>query len=111
MRQDRRTRRYEPPSPTPDDGRNGSASAYASRNGAAAANVRTDSLYRVIVLGYILAASMPPLGLIFGIGVALRTTKLNARHGLWIIAVSIIASGVWAVIILSGALSTPSTDF
>ena len=109
MRQDRHTRRYEPPSPTPDDGRN--TSACASRNGAAAANVRSDSLYRVIVLGYILAAAMPPLGLILGIGVAVRTTKVNARQGLWIIVVSIVASGVWAVIILSGALSTPSTDF
>jgi hypothetical protein len=108
MRQDRHTRRYKPPSPTPDNGRN--ASAYASRNGAAA-SLRSDTLYRVIVLGYILAASMPPLGLIIGIGIAFRTTKINARHGLWIIGVSIVASVVWAVIIASGALSTPSADF
>jgi hypothetical protein len=108
MRQDHHTRRYEPPSPSPDDGRN--PVAYASRNGAVT-NRRSDTLYRVIVLGYILAASMPPIGFILGIGIALRTTKLNARHGRWIIAVSIVASGVWAVIILSGALNTPSTDF
>jgi hypothetical protein len=83
---------------------------YASPNGAAA-NVRSDALYRVIVLAYILAASMPPLGLILGIGIAIRTTKVNARHGLWIIGVSLVASVVWAVIIASGALSTPSADF
>jgi hypothetical protein len=108
MRQDRRTHRYEPPHPTPDDGRN--PSVYASRNGAAA-DRRSDSLYRVIVLAYILAASMPPLGLILGIGLAVRTNKTNARHGMWIILVSIVASVVWAVIIASGALNTPSTDF
>jgi hypothetical protein len=108
MRQDRQTRRYEPPSPTPDDGRNGSV--YASRNGAAA-DVRSDSLYRVIVLGYIVAASMPPIGLILGIGIAARTTKANSRHGVGIIVVSIVASVVWTLIILSGALSTPSADF
>jgi hypothetical protein len=108
MRQDRHTRRYEPPHPTPDDGRN--ASVYASRNGATA-DRRSDTLYRVIVLGYILAASMPPLGLILGIGLVVRTTKTNARHGVWIIVVSIVASGVWAVIIASGALNTPTTDF
>lgn len=108
MRQDRRTRRYEPPHPTPDDGHD--AAVYASRNGAAAER-RSDSLYRVIVLAYILAASMPPLGLFLGIGLAVRSSRTNARHGMWIIVVSIVASGVWAVIIASGALNTPSTDF
>jgi hypothetical protein len=58
-----------------------------------------------------MAVSMPPIGFILGIVVAVRFTKMNSRHAAWIIVVSIIASLVWTLIILSGALNTPSTDF
>lgn len=94
--------------PTPDDKR--WAAGSASRNGAAA-NVRGDSMHRFVVLGYIMAASMPPIGLILGIVLAIRSTRTNSRHGVGIILVSIIAVLVWIPIIVSGALNTPSTDF
>jgi hypothetical protein len=58
-----------------------------------------------------MAVSMPPLGFILAIVVAIRSTEMNSKHGAWIIVVSIIASLVWILIIISGALSTPSTDF
>jgi 4-amino-4-deoxy-L-arabinose transferase-like glycosyltransferase len=58
-----------------------------------------------------MAVSMPPLGFILAIVVAMRSTKMNSKHAAWIIVVSIIASLVWILIIISGALSTPSTDF
>ena len=93
--------------PAPDDERRPD---HASRNGAAA-NVRADSVHRFVVLGYIMAASMPPVGLVLGIVLAIRSAKPNSRHGVGIIVVSVIAALVWIPIIVSGALSTPSTDF
>jgi hypothetical protein len=93
--------------PAPDDER---WPDHVSRNGATA-NVRRDSVHRFVVLGYILAASMPPIGLVLGIVLAIRSTGPNSRHGLGIIAVSVVASLVWIPIIVSGALSTPSTSF
>jgi hypothetical protein len=96
------------PPPTPDDER--WDADYASRNGAAA-NVRSDSVHRLVVLGYIMAVSMPPIGFFLGIVVAIRSTKMNSKHGAWIIVVSIIASLVWILIITAGALNTTSTDY
>jgi hypothetical protein len=95
--------------PTPDDER-WAAPDYASGN-RAAANLRRDSVHRLVVLGYIIAVSMPPIGFILGIVVAIRSTKMNSKHGVWIIVVSIIASLVWLLIITSGALNTASTDY
>jgi 4-amino-4-deoxy-L-arabinose transferase-like glycosyltransferase len=71
----------------------------------------TDRINRLVVLGYLLAASMPPAGLVMGIVLAIPSTKIRSKHGVWIIATSIVAAVVWAVIISSGALNTPNTDF
>ena len=94
--------------PTPDDER--WTADYASRNGATA-NVRSASVHRLVVLGYITAVSMPPIGFILGIVLATRSTKTNSRHGASIIIISIIASFVWILILTSGVLSTASTDY
>jgi hypothetical protein len=94
--------------PTPDDER--WAAVYASSNGAAAI-VRRDSVHRLVVLAYIMAVSMPPIGFILGIVVAIRSAKMSSRHWAWIIVVSIIAAFVWILILTSGALSTASTDY
>jgi hypothetical protein len=94
--------------PTPDDER--WAADYPSRNGAAS-NARRDSVHRLVVLAYIMAVSMPPIGFILGIVVAIRSAKMKSRHGAWIIVVSIIAAFVWILILTSGALSTASTDY
>lgn len=80
-----------------------------AQNGSAP-TVRTASAYRTVVLAYILAVSMPPIGFILGAVVALRFGKPTSKQGAWIMAVSIAAAVVWAVIIAGGALNTPSTD-
>lgn len=66
---------------------------------------------RLVALAYILAISMPPLGLIFGIVMALRSGRRYSKHGLGVIAVSIVAGIVWAVIIGSGALNTTTSGY
>jgi hypothetical protein len=66
---------------------------------------------RFVVLAYITAVSMPPFGLLMGIGFAVRSNRVGAKHAPWIIAVSLIASVAWALIIAGGALSTTNTDF
>jgi hypothetical protein len=97
-----------PPPPTPDDVHWGVDPA--AQNGAAPA-VRNASIYRTVVLAYILAVSIPPVGFIMGGAIAIRFAKRTSRHGVLIIAVSIAAAVVWAAIIAGGALNTPSTDF
>jgi hypothetical protein len=97
-----------PPPPTPDDVHWGVDPA--AQNGAAP-TARNASIYRTVVLAYILAVSIPPVGLIMGAVIAIRFGKPTSRHGVLIIAVSIAAAVVWAAIIAGGALNTPSTDF
>lgn len=70
--------------------------------------VRRESEYRFVVLSYIVAAAMPPVGLILGIVVSIRLTGASRRHGLWIILVSLIASLVWILVFSSGALTATS---
>jgi hypothetical protein len=94
--------------PTPDDER--WTADYASRNGASA-NARSAGVHRLVVLGYITAVSMPPIGFILGIVLATRSTKKNSRHGASIIVISVIACFVWILILSSGVLGTASTDY
>jgi len=66
---------------------------------------------RLVVVGYILAVAMPPLGFVLGIVVAVRGARAKSRHGMLIIAVSLLATIVWAVVLASGALTTPNQNF
>jgi hypothetical protein len=79
----------------------------ASRNGSTR-NAPGVTLQRVIVLGYITAIGMPPIGLVLGIVLAVGSARLRSRHGLAIIAASIVGVLIWIVIVSSGTLS--STD-
>ena len=99
-----------PPSPrsTPNDDR--WVPDSPSQNGAVS-NAQSARAYRFVVLAYIIAVSMPPIGFILGIVVANRSSKMGSRHGAAIIALSIIAGVLWILIITSGALSTASTDY
>jgi hypothetical protein len=83
---------------------------YPSRNGASD-RAWNQSFLRLVVVSYILAVAMPPLGFILGVVVAVRGARVNSRHGLWIILVSVVAAGVWALVIASGALSSTNNDF
>jgi hypothetical protein len=79
----------------------------ASRNGSDPRSARVTT-ERIVVLAYILAAAMPPLGFLLGIGLGARA---KSKHWVWIVLVSVVAAVIWAVIIKSGALSTTNQDY
>jgi hypothetical protein len=81
---------------------------YVSRNGGGS-NSRRETERRLVA--YIMAASMPPIGFGMGVVIAARFTKPRSKHGAWIVAISIVASVIWIVIITSGAFNTPNPDF
>jgi hypothetical protein len=82
---------------------------YTSSNGATA-KARSDSDYRLVVLGYITAVAMPLIGFILGIVVATRPNKANSKHGAWIIGLSIVGSILWLVVFKSGVLTSTTND-
>jgi hypothetical protein len=84
------------------------AADYANDNGASA-NVPSDSIQRLVVLGYITAIAMPPVGFILGLVLAVRLTKPNSKRGIWIIAVSVIAAIAWILALAIGLLNPNST--
>lgn len=95
-----------PPTPDPESW----TSDPATRNGARA-SVRRSSLDPVVVLAYISAVSMPPVGFVLAIVIALGKRSAKARHAVLITAVGILACGMWAVIIASGALTSTNSSF
>ncbi len=72
---------------------------------------RNSSAYRFVVLAYILAVSMPPIGFVLGLILAIRFDRPASKQGVWVIALSVVAALVWTAIVAGGALNTPSTDF
>jgi hypothetical protein len=65
---------------------------------------------RLVVVGYILAFSLPPLG--FGFGIVLTFAKsVRSKHGPWIALVSIAGGVIWAVLISGGALTATSQSY
>jgi 4-amino-4-deoxy-L-arabinose transferase-like glycosyltransferase len=83
---------------------------YPSSNGATD-KAWNQSFLRLVVVGYILAVAMPPVGLVMGVIVWARGRRARSRHGLLIILVSVVAAAAWAVVIASGALTTTNTGF
>jgi hypothetical protein len=69
------------------------------------------SAYRFVVLAYIIAVSMPPIGFVLGLILAIRFDKPASKQGVWVIALSVVAALVWTAIVAGGALNTPSSDF
>jgi hypothetical protein len=74
-----------------------------------APDVLSDRDRQLIVLGYITAVAMPPIGVILGIVIAIRRGILS-RHGAVIIVLSIIASVIWFSLLSSGVISSTSTQ-
>ena len=95
------------PVPPLRDGRRWPAD-HATDNGASA-NVPSDSIQRLVVLGYITAVAMPPVGFILGLVLAVRLSKPNSKRGIWIIAVSVIAAIGWILALAIGLLNPNST--
>ena len=79
------------------------SSGSASSNNGSRPDSKQVTAQRVVVLGYILALAVPPLGLAIGIVLALPG-GMRSRHGVWIALVSILAAGAWVLLISSGAL-------
>ena len=78
-------------------------------NNAAPPDVRSESLRRLVVLGYLTAVAIPPVGFILGIVIAVRR-RAAYRHGLAIVAVSVIAAVIWVLLLSSGVLTSTSSD-
>jgi hypothetical protein len=64
---------------------------------------------RLVVLGYVCALGMPPLGLILAVISARRPA--NRKHAVAIILVSLIASIVWVLIIRAGGLTANTGSY
>jgi hypothetical protein len=82
---------------------------WSAENNGASTNVPSDTNQRLIVLGYITAVVMPPLGLILGLVLVVRLRKPNSKHASWIIVVSFVAAIVWVLALASGLLN-PNTN-
>lgn len=82
----------------------------ASRNGSTR-NAPGVTLQRLIVLGYVTAIGMPPIGLILGIVLAVGPARFRSRHGLAIIGASIVGVLIWIVIVSSGSLTSTNQSY
>ena len=78
-------------------------------NNAAPPDVLSESLRRLVVLGYLTAVAIPPVGFILGIVIAVRR-RAAYRHGLAIVAVSVVAAVIWVLLLSSGVLTSTSSD-
>jgi hypothetical protein len=93
----------------PTSEHNGWTSEPPSSNGTLESALR-QSASRLVVLSYISAVAIPPLGLFLGIIVATRPVKKVSRHAKWIILISIVAGVIWFLIFNSGTLLTSGND-
>jgi hypothetical protein len=80
-----------------------------SRNGATA-EADTQRALRLVVLGYITALAIPPIGVIVGIVIAVRPQKAYSRHWMWIVVIGLIAAVVWALVLASGAATSTTNE-
>jgi len=70
----------------------------------------TPTTQRVVVVGYITAIGMPPIGLIIGV-VLLLSAKVKSRHGLGILLASVIGVLIWIVVVNSGTLTSTNQGY
>ncbi len=96
--------------PTPD-GDAWAAETATRRNGAQPPPGGRETVDRLVVLGYIAAVSMPPVGFALALVIAFRDTRSSVRHALLIFGLGVIACAMWAAVISSGALTATDTSF
>jgi hypothetical protein len=65
---------------------------------------------RLIVVGYILALAMPPIGFAIGL-VLVFSPSVRSRHGAGIVLVSIVAAVIWVLMISAGALKDTNQGY
>jgi hypothetical protein len=82
----------------------------ASSNNGSRPHPDPTTIQRIIVVGYILAVAMPPLGVVIGLGLLL-SARVRSRHGAWIVLLSIGAAVIWAVVISAGALKDTNQSY
>ena len=75
----------------------------ASSNNGARPRLDQSTRQRLVVVAYILAVAVPPLGFAIAIGLML-SPRLRSRHAVWIILLSIVAAAIWLLMINAGAL-------
>lgn len=85
------------------------ASDPASRNGSTPRSTNV-TIQRVVVVGYITAVAMPPIGFIVGIVLTLGA-RVKSRHGPWIAVASVVGASIWALLISSGALTATNQGY
>jgi hypothetical protein len=71
-------------------------------------NSSRESIHRLVVLGYITAVAIPPVGFVMGLVLAVRLTGPPSRRGLWIIGLSIVGAIVWVLAIVTGLVNPNS---
>ncbi len=82
----------------------------ASSNNGSRPYPKPTAIQRVVVVGYILAVAVPPLG--FGIGVVLLLSpRMRSRHAAWMVLLSILATVVWALMVSAGALKDTNQGY
>jgi len=94
--------------PTPDGA--GRTSIDLFSDGAAGDARYSESIHRLVVLGYIMAFAIPPMGLIVGVVLAIRDSGVKPKYVAGMIVLSIIATVVWLLILSSGVVNTTNTD-
>jgi hypothetical protein len=85
-------------------------SGSASDNNGSRPYSQPTALQRGVVVGYILAVALPPVGLVTGL-VLMLSPRLRSRHGAWIVLLSIAAGVVWALLIGAGALKDTNQGY
>lgn len=85
-----------------------SAIDYAGDGGPA--TLSGDSTQRLFALGYITAVTMPPIGLIVGLVLAVRLGKPDSKRAVWIVILSVIAALLWILALATGLLNPNSTS-
>lgn len=68
------------------------------------------AVQRAVVVSYILAVAVPPLGFVAGL-VLMLSPRLRSKHGAWIVLLSIVAAVIWALLINAGALKDTSQGY
>jgi ABC-type nitrate/sulfonate/bicarbonate transport system permease component len=86
-----------------------SSDSFSSNNGSRP-RTKQVTIQRIVVVGYILALGMPPLGFVIAL-VLIFSPSVRSRHGPWILLISIVAAVVWALLISAGALDATNQGY
>ena len=68
------------------------------------------TIQRLVVVGYITAIAMPPIGFVIGL-VLMLSRRVRSKHGLWIVLACAIGVGIWVVVVASGTLNTTNENY